>query len=58
MNWIWHVEDEENDEGEYFDLYSNVESYTNYDGQPIWKLVYEENCFNITKPNKTEPTCK
>lgn len=43
--WIWHVEDEENDEGEYFDIYSNVEAYTNYNGSFIWQLIYEENCF-------------
>lgn len=22
--WIWHVEDEENDKGEYFDVHTNV----------------------------------
>jgi hypothetical protein len=24
ISWVWHVEDEENDEGEYFDLYDNI----------------------------------
>lgn len=39
------MEDEENDEGEYFDVVQNVESFTNYNGSAIWQLVYEENCF-------------
>lgn len=43
--WLWHVEDEENDEGEYFDVVQNVEAFTNYNGSAIWQLVYEENCF-------------
>jgi ERO1-like protein alpha len=43
--WVWHVEDESNDQGEYFDLHTNIESFTNYDGRPIWQLVYGENCF-------------
>jgi ERO1-like protein alpha len=43
--WVWHVEDESNDQGEYFDIYTNIESFTNYYGAPIWKLVYGENCF-------------
>lgn len=44
-DWLWHVEDEDNDKGEYFDVYSNVESFSGYNGSYIWKLIYEENCF-------------
>jgi ERO1-like protein alpha len=50
--WIWHVEDEENDEGEYFDVSSNVESYTNYNGSAVWQLVYEQSCFGGNEPNR------
>jgi trehalose-6-phosphatase len=39
------VEDEINDQGEYFDVYSNIESFTNYNGTSIWHLIYSENCF-------------
>ena len=45
QNWVWHVEDEENDRGEYFDVNENVESYSGYNGSYIWNLIYEENCF-------------
>lgn len=45
--WVWHVEDEANDRGEYFDIHTNIESFTNYNGSYIWKLIYEENCFQI-----------
>ena len=48
VGWVWHVEDEANDVGEYFDVYSNIEAFTSYNGSYIWKLIYEENCF---KPN-------
>lgn len=24
---------------------TNIESFTNYNGSMIWKLIYEENCF-------------
>jgi hypothetical protein len=27
----------------------NVESFTAYEGAPIWKAIYEENCL-LTKP--------
>lgn len=43
--WVWHVEDESNDQGEYFDIYTNIESFTNYNGNYIWQLIYGENCF-------------
>jgi ERO1-like protein alpha len=43
--WVWHVEDEANDRGEYFDIHSNIESFTNYNGSYIWNLIYQENCF-------------
>ena len=39
--WVWHVEDLANDKGEYFDIHTNIESFTNYNGSYIWKLVYE-----------------
>ena len=45
VGWVWHVEDESNDRGEYLDIYRNVESFTNYNGVPIWELIYRENCF-------------
>ena len=50
---MWHVEDEKNDLGEYFDLQDNIESFTNYNGSFIWKIIYEENCF----PHKDENIC-
>lgn len=43
--WVWHVQDEENDYGQYFDVNLNVESFSGYNGSEIWKLIYEENCF-------------
>ena len=39
--WVWHVEDEENDEGEYFDVHFNIESFSGYNGSYIWSLIYE-----------------
>jgi ERO1-like protein alpha len=44
--WVWHVEDLPNDKGEYFDIFRNVESFTNYNGSYIWQLIYQENCFH------------
>ncbi|EGR33880.1 hypothetical protein IMG5_033320, partial [Ichthyophthirius multifiliis] len=43
--YFWRVEEFEKDEGTYVDLKTNVEAYTGYQGQKIWKLIYEENCF-------------
>ena len=54
ISWVWHVEDEENDEGEYFDLYDNIESFTNYNGSTIWNMIYEENCFPKRKSYKQD----
>jgi hypothetical protein len=45
-NGIWHVEDVENDKGEYFDIDLNKEAFTGYDGRHIWNLIYKENCFS------------
>lgn len=43
--WIWHVEDLENDKGVYVDLKLNPEAYTGYQGQHIWNYIYNENCY-------------
>lgn len=43
--WIWHVEDLENDKGVYVDLKLNPEAYTGYQGQHIWHYIYHENCY-------------
>ncbi|CAK65754.1 unnamed protein product (macronuclear) [Paramecium tetraurelia] len=43
--WIWHVEDIENDKGVYVDLKLNPEAYTGYQGQHIWDVIYRENCY-------------
>lgn len=40
------MEDEANDKGEYFDIHTNIESFTNYNGSYIWKMIYEDNCFS------------
>ena len=45
IDWVWHVEDQENDKGQYFDVHTNVESFSGYNGSYIWKLIYQENCF-------------
>lgn len=39
--WVWHVEDQENDKGEYFDVNFNIESFSGYNGSYIWQLIYE-----------------
>ncbi|CAD8050781.1 unnamed protein product [Paramecium primaurelia] len=43
--WIWHVEDVENDKGVYVDLKLNPEAFTGYQGQHIWDVIYKENCY-------------
>ncbi|EAS05801.2 endoplasmic reticulum oxidoreductin 1 (macronuclear) [Tetrahymena thermophila SB210] len=43
--WQWRVEEFNESEGSYVDLKDNVEAFTGYQGQNIWKLIYEENCF-------------
>ncbi|CAD8155459.1 unnamed protein product [Paramecium octaurelia] len=43
--WIWHVEDIENDKGVYVDLKLNPEAFTGYQGQHIWDVIYRENCY-------------
>ena len=45
VGWVWHVEDVANDQGEYFDIHTNIESYSGYNGSYIWQLIYNENCF-------------
>ena len=42
----WHVEEEENSDGVYVDLTVNPEEYTGFQGQRIWNIIYEENCFH------------
>jgi hypothetical protein len=48
----WCVDDQEGaynqiNESDYIivNLQENEETYTAYDGAPIWKAIYEENCF-------------
>ena len=41
----WHVEEKENEFGEYVNLIENPEAFTGYQGQNIWKAIYNENCF-------------
>ncbi|CAD8153304.1 unnamed protein product [Paramecium octaurelia] len=43
--WIWHVEDIDNDKGVYVDLKLNPEAFTGYQGQHIWDVIYKENCY-------------
>lgn len=37
---VWHVEDLENDKGEYFDIDLNKEAFTKYNGSVIWQMIY------------------
>lgn len=37
-------QDENHDDMIYVNLPDNKESYTAYDGGPIWRAIYEENC--------------
>jgi ERO1-like protein alpha len=43
--WQWRVEEFAPSSGVYIDLRENDEAYTGYQGQHIWKIIYQENCF-------------
>jgi Endoplasmic Reticulum Oxidoreductin 1 (ERO1) len=44
---VWMEEDKDSDSLQYVNLLRNPEGYTGYQGQKIWKSVYEENCFTV-----------
>jgi hypothetical protein len=41
--------DQINDNTIYVDLQTDREMFTGYQGQSIWKVIYEENCMNLSK---------
>ena len=41
----WVLSDCDKTQCEYIDLNKNVEAYTGYQGQNIWKMIYKDNCF-------------
>lgn len=52
----WIVgEDDEN--GIYVDLVKNVEAFTGYQGQKIWDMIYNENCFKSKILLKIDDQC-
>ena len=45
----WIAPEDEESGGLYVDLTKNVEAFTGYQGQRVWEMIYQENCFRSDK---------
>ena len=54
INIDWTVGEEEDREAVYVDLGKNIEAYTGYQGQNVWNIIYNENCFKSKKSTNIE----
>ncbi|OTF83655.1 ERO1-like protein [Euroglyphus maynei] len=49
LNRLFECSRDDSEQSQYYDLVRNPERFTGYDGNQIWRAIYEENCFSSTK---------
>ncbi|XP_075586321.1 endoplasmic reticulum oxidoreductin-1-like protein isoform X2 [Dermatophagoides farinae] len=49
LNRLFECSRDDSEQSQYYDLVLNPERFTGYDGNQIWRAIYEENCFSMKK---------